>query len=138
MLLRNLNVNSGLINGTRLTVLNLFENSIQCQILTGAEAGRIVLLPRLDLTPSDNFLPFKLKRRQFPIELAFAMTINKSQGQTLDKIGIYLNKPVFTHGQLYVALSRVRSASNIRIYITQNGRTKNCSTNNIVFSEVLD
>ncbi|CAG8544460.1 8339_t:CDS:1, partial [Scutellospora calospora] len=45
------------------------------------------------------------------------MTINKAQGQTITKIGLYLPKPVFTHGQLYVALSRVQSKDNIKVLV---------------------
>ena len=41
------------------------------------------------------------------MRIAFAMTINKVQGQTLERVGIYLPEPCFTHGQLYVAASRV-------------------------------
>ena len=51
------------------------------------------------------------------IRLAYAMTINKSQGQTLDKVGIYLRQPVFDHGQLYVAFSRVRSNENFQVLV---------------------
>src|ERR1700679_2247389 len=70
---------------------------------------------RIELTPSDDNLPFQLSRRQFLIRLAYAMTINKSQGQTFDKVGLFLPKPVFSHGQLYVAFSRVRAKENIKV-----------------------
>jgi hypothetical protein len=75
-----------------------------------------------------------MKRRQFPCRPAFAMTINKSQGGTFEKIGVDLTKDVFSHGQLYVALSRVRRKSNITIFL-QHGKTE---TSNIVWQEVLD
>ena len=63
------------------------------------------------------------------------MTINKSQGQTLDYIGLDLRKPVFAHGQLYVALSRVRAWNNIKILL--DAENTNCTTRNVVYQEIL-
>src|SRR5690606_20929841 len=70
-----------------------------CEILTGAFFGRIALIPRIKLEPTGDFLPFNFSRLQFPVRLSFAMTINKSQGQTFDKVGILLEKSVFTYGE---------------------------------------
>lgn len=83
---------------------------IDAEIATGSHVGKRVFIPRITLTPSeDGFqMPFKLKRRQFPVRLkpAFAMTINKAQGQTLGRMGLFLPTPVFSHGQLYVSTLR--------------------------------
>ena len=102
MLLRNLSQANGLCNGTRLIVRELADRVIQVVIMTGSHIGSIVYIPRIELTGKKTKWPFILKRLQFPIRLCYAMTINKSQGQTLSSVGIYLNQPVFTHGQLYV------------------------------------
>ncbi|XP_051163765.1 ATP-dependent DNA helicase pif1-like [Leptopilina boulardi] len=107
MLIRNLRINKGLCNGTRLLVLELTDNLLRCKILTGDKFGDIVFINRITLY-CENVNPFTFKRRQFPVKLAFAMTINKSQGQTFTNIGIDLRKDVFNRGQLYVACSRVR------------------------------
>ncbi|GBM21500.1 Cyclic nucleotide-gated olfactory channel [Araneus ventricosus] len=70
----------------------------------------------IKLATSDVNLPFVLNRRQFPLIPAYTMTINKSQGQTFDHVGIYLDEPVFSHGQLYVAPSRSRIPNHVKIY----------------------
>ncbi|XP_053575234.1 ATP-dependent DNA helicase pif1-like [Bombina bombina] len=122
MLLRNLNTKKGLCNGTRLIVKDLKPNLLIAEVLTGTAKKQMVFIPRIDLAPANTELPFILRRRQFPIKLAFAMTINKSQGQTLDKVGIFLPEPVFSHGQLYVAMSRVRTSSDVKIKILQSSK----------------
>ena len=66
-------------------IRNLHERVIDAKILTGANKGDLVLIPRLKLAPSDVNLPFTLERTQFPLRLSYCMTINKSQGQTFSR-----------------------------------------------------
>lgn len=144
ILIRNINLNDGLCNGTRLIVRKLMTYTISAEIISGCKIGNVVLIPRIDLISSKSEFPFEIKRRQFPIKLGYAMTINKSQGQTFEKVGVYLPNSVFTHGQLYVALSRVISKQNLKILLTNNSiihnestQSNNVYTKNIVFHEVL-
>ena len=102
------------------------RNAIDAEIVIGQHAGRRVFLPRIPLCPSDNdMFPFKFKRKQFPVRLSFAMTINKAQGQTIPIVGVYLPNPVFSHGQLYVALSRATAKRNIKILIEKEKEKEN-------------
>ncbi|KAK1344430.1 hypothetical protein QTO34_013124 [Cnephaeus nilssonii] len=82
----------------RVGAIIMLLRNLNTEVLTGSAEGEAVLIPRIDLSLSDIGLPFKLIRGQFPVMPAFAMTINKSQGQTLDRVGIFLPEPVFAHG----------------------------------------
>ncbi|KAF5452910.1 hypothetical protein F2P56_027864 [Juglans regia] len=118
MLLRNINPSEGLCNGTRLICRSFDRNIIDAEIAVRHHIEKRVFIPRIPFLPNvDENSGFPFKRTQFAIRLSFAMTINKSQGQTLDYVGIYLPQPVFSHGQLYVALSRAKTASAVRILI---------------------
>ncbi|XP_057720350.1 uncharacterized protein LOC130934840 [Arachis stenosperma] len=78
MLLRNIDQTNGLCNGTRMQVRRMENHVIECKTLTGNKVGSIVLIPRLNLIPNNETLPVRFQRRQFPIIMSFAMTINKS------------------------------------------------------------
>ncbi|XP_008189081.1 ATP-dependent DNA helicase PIF1-like [Acyrthosiphon pisum] len=137
MLLRNLDPRRRLCNGTRLVVTELRTHNFKAKILGGDPQDEDIVLPKIPLTSSaEDDLPILLRRLQFPVRLSFAMTINKSQGQTFDRVGLLLTSPPFTHGQLYVAFSRVRNAQSVRVgmYADDSGRFV---TKNIVYREVL-
>ena len=92
MLLRNLNQSLGLCNGTRIIITQLGDSIIEGIIITGTHIGDKTHIPRINLITRGNNWPFTLCRRQFPIKVCYSMTINKSQGQTLKNVGLYLKK----------------------------------------------
>ncbi|RYQ89136.1 uncharacterized protein LOC107615171 [Arachis ipaensis] len=120
MLLCNIDQSNGLCNGTRLQVRRLGSHIIECVTLIGDNVGQVVIIPRMNMIPNNQALPFRFQRRQFPIIVSFAMTNNKSKGQTLSTVGLYLPRSVFIHGQLYVALSRVKSKIGLRVLIQKS------------------
>jgi len=137
MLLRNLDQTQGLCNGTRLIVTKLAKHVIAAEIISGKNLGHNVYIPRMSMSPSQSPWPFKLLRRQFLIMLSYAMTINKSQGQSLSMVGLYLPKPVFSHGQLYVVLLKVNSRKGLKILIHDKDQKSMTSTTNVVSKEAF-
>ena len=105
---------------------------LEAKVISGSNIDEKVFIPRLSLSSSDVKIPFKFQRRQFPIFVSFAMTINKSQGQPLKNVGIYLPSPVFLHDQLYVAISRVTSKQGLKILIVDGDGENTNTTSNVV------
>jgi ATP-dependent DNA helicase PIF1 len=134
ILLRNISPNNGLCNGTRLIIKQIYSRLIAAEITIGSHKGEVVLIPRMGLIPSDTDLPFVFSRVQFPMRPSFSMTINKAQGQTLEQVSLWLgDENVFSHGQLYVALSRVSAIDKIKIALNN----ENLFTRNVVYREIF-
>lgn len=141
MLIRNLDRKKKLCNGTRLIVTELKNHCIVAKKIVDDEE---VIIPRIELYYQENDMPFAFKRKQLPVIPAFAMTINKSQGQTFNSVGILLKQPVFSHGQLYVAMSRCKNPNSLHVKIENNlthgkiMKDERFFTRNIVLREVIN
>jgi len=133
MCLRNILPEQGLCNGSRGVVTKLLRNIVEIRMLRGDFDGESRLIPRIPNTSGEEDLLYILTRKQFPLRVCFAMTINKSQGQTFDRVGLDLRRPVFSHGQFYVAVSRVTDPSGLFILLPEGSST----TSNIVYPKVL-
>jgi len=128
MLLRNLDAPK-LCSGTRLIVKQLMIHIIEASIMTGQGKGQPVFIPIVPLIPF--YCPYPFKLLQFPVRPCFAITVSKTQGQTLKVAGLNLKTPCFSHGQLYVPCSRVGKPGCLFIHALD------CSTRNVVYPAVL-
>jgi ATP-dependent DNA helicase PIF1 len=135
--LRNIDQRAGLCNGTRLQVLRMRTINIEGRIISGGKVGTICAIPRMLISLSDTKMPFKLNRRQYPISVCFAITINKSQSQTLSQVGLLLQRPVISHGQLYVAVSRVKSKRGLKVICCDRDGNYSDETTNVVYKEII-
>ncbi|XP_074352254.1 uncharacterized protein LOC141691410 [Apium graveolens] len=137
MLMRNLNQTLGLCNGTRILITRCLNQCVECEVITDAFVGTRHFIPRMELTPTDTKFPFKLIRKQMPLQICYSMTINKSQGQSLQRVGLFLPNPVFTHGQQYVAISRVTSHTGLKVFIEGHNGSSTNVTKNFVYKEIF-
>jgi ATP-dependent DNA helicase PIF1 len=79
MVLRNLNPGEGVCNGSRGIITRMNNRVLEVRLLTGEHAGKTTFIPQLSITPSSTQVPFEFCRRQFPVKVCFAMSINKSK-----------------------------------------------------------
>ena len=140
IVLRNLNKDNGLVNGTRLIVQEVNNGRLlKGVIATGVHKGKVVLIPKIPLKPADSkAFGLEWERIQFPVKLAFCMTINKAQGQSLKKVAVWLENPCFGHGQLYVAILRVGCDDDIKLFIGKVEGYPKFTTRNVVYHELIE
>jgi ATP-dependent DNA helicase PIF1 len=117
--LSNIDLKNGLMNGTKVLCLETAPDAILVRILSEHFFGREVWVFRHDVSKKHNGVTISM--RQFPFQLAFSMSIHKSQGQTLTSVGVWLPKPVFCHGQLYVAVGRVTTWAGLFVLDEKTG-----------------
>jgi len=135
MVLKNLDAANGVCNGSRGILTRHSNRVLEVRLLTGGQAGQTVFIPRISNQPGEGENAFVFTRRQFPVRVCFSMTINKSQGQSVKFVGLDLRSPAFTHGQFYVAVSRVTSVSNLKVIWEEE--KEEAKTQNVVYNEIL-
>jgi ATP-dependent DNA helicase PIF1 len=144
ILIKNLNIKHSHCNGTCYIIKEMTPRLIKAEKLSGGLHSEI-LIPRIPMICQDSDFPVPFKRLQFPVLLAYYLTLNRAQGQSLDRAGLYLPKSVFSHGHLYVGCSRCGDPDNVFVYADQNefdnvkehlteGKTY---TRNVVYPEIF-
>jgi ATP-dependent DNA helicase PIF1 len=140
ILMRAVSKSDKLATNTRVRVIGLSHNIVRVTTLD-AVGARIACLPRFVFSIKVTYgRSFHITRRQFPLRLAYSLTMNRSQGQTLDRVVVDLTRHCFMHGHLNVALSRIREASNIAVHISGNdydSDNKMVITTNVVYPEIV-
>ena len=146
ILMRNMDIKAGHCNGTRYLIKHMGQYRLVLEKLHAEEGdkNKVLILPRIPMkhAMSDKFA-FELTRLQFPIKIAFALTMNRAQGQSAEKCGILLPKHVWAHGQIYVAFSRCGNPNNVHVWAEQSLFEKHDLdpakkyVANVVYSEVL-
>jgi hypothetical protein len=137
-LYRTLSKKDGLVTNARVRILEIKRHSIRIQTLT--KTPKSFSIPRVRFTVK---LPwgksYKLIRSQFPLRLAYAISINKSQGQEYDKVVFDIRNQPFQHGHSYVALSRVTSGQGVALYVKEDSDHEQVSVmNNVVYNELFE
>ena len=122
ILLRNMDIKGGHYNGTRYLIKHIGQYRLVLHKLDSKkdDKNKVLILPRIHLRYGGTKFPFELVRLQFPIKIAFALTINRAQGQSAKKCGILLPMNVWTHGQIYVAFSRCGNPTNMHVWAEQS------------------
>jgi len=131
IILRNLSKKDAVANNTRVKILKISTFCIMVQTL--GDHPRTVALPRIRFKFRLPFgQSYQLRRTQFPLRLAYCMSVNKSQGQENEAVLLDLRNQLFSHGHLYVALSRVREASKIAVFTKEESTLLGPDNENLI------
>ena len=134
ILLQNLTPTQELCNSMHVLLIKKHQHMLQVMILGGQHNSEVAFIPHISLLPSTQLrMTFCLRCHQFPMWLAFILTINKAQGQSVQHVRIDLCEPVFSHSQLYVTLSRATSHEHVKILLPRSC-SESC-THNVVYLE---
>jgi hypothetical protein len=110
---------------------------VEDEIITCKGVGNVAFIPRIKFISDNINLPFTFTRKQFPLRLAYAMTINKSQGQTFFHVGLHFVDDVFSHVQLYVAFSCAKAPMNVKVQLPNTTHGRIGLMRNVVYKEAL-
>ena len=136
ILLHSLRPSAGLCNRTQMIVTCISTCILEVRLIGGEHNRQVAFIPRISMVPTASTdTNFQFKCRQFPIRLAFALSINKAQGQSVKYVGLNLQTPIFAHGQLYVALSCATASCNVKILLPDDATEP--VTQNVIYQDVL-
>lgn len=116
MLIVNLDMSFGLVNGSRGVVVGFTVGKNKFPIVEFLNGEKRIMSPHRWLVEEYSTKEKKIYRTQVPLRLAYALTIHKSQGASLDSALVDIGSNTFEYGQAYVALSRVRSLDALYIH----------------------
>lgn len=108
MLLQNIDPFNGHFNGAQYIVKEVYTNLLTLESATNENTGMILTLPKKPCGPDCSNFPIQgFSRTQFPVRVCLVITISKAQGQPFSEgVELDLSDTVFSHGNLYVGLSR--------------------------------
>ena len=141
--MRNLNQKSGHCNGKRYIVTQVSPRIFYAKklVCNANDKNATVMIPKIPIHTKQDDFPFILNQIQWPVRIAYIMSMNKPQGQTFTKYVLLLTNSVFTHGQLYVGLLICGEPNNLSIYVNQDEYSHlpndKLYTRNVVHPEVL-
>lgn len=135
-IMRNMSVRKGLVKNARVIVRSLHRLFIQVQVINNRDGslGAVHCIPRIRFEFNPPYSSWTIQRVQFPLRLAYACTFNGCVGLTLDKAVLDQRTPVFAHGQLYTALSRVRTREDCRVLFNEE---EGPEAVNVVYKDLL-
>ena len=118
ILIRNLSIKDEHCNGSRYIILNVCKHVIHARLL-GGDRNSEIFTPRIPIISKEADFPVRFKRLQFPVLGAYYLTLNRAQGQTLKRAGMFLDRSVFSHGHLCVGFSRCGDPDCVFVFADQ-------------------